>query len=105
MYIILLVIGLGLSGCSVDLPSIKDKPNLENTDIPSSSIDTAPPLPTESITSSVIEYVDYLEEGGELELPVIGSTGYTAVSLRFRTEGNLNSTIIATLNAGNPFKS
>lgn len=47
--------------------------------------------------------INYLEEGGELELPVNGATGYAPVELTLRESPDISGNIILILNPGQGF--
>lgn len=59
---------------------------------------------TKPAKSEVIEKVnDYLNEGGTLELPVNGASGYASISLQLRKGPSTDTGVISTLKAGQGF--
>jgi len=62
---------------------------------------------TESVAGYIIdpsiEYINYVKKSGLFELPVIGASGYPAVSLPVYETASENAGIIITLTAGQGF--
>lgn len=57
---------------------------------------TRPPI-------EVIEYINYMQQGGSLELPVVGASGYAALDLPLHESADDQSSVIVTLGAGRGF--
>jgi len=90
------------------VPSTSVPPtSVPSTSVPPTSVPptSVPPtsVPPTSVPSTEISGRDYFNEGGGLELPVIGATGFTAVALRLRESNTTESEILDTLPAGRSF--
>ena len=61
--------------------------------------------PRETASGEVLpkEYIDYIAQGGTLELPIFGASGYTALDLALHQSPSENSEIILTMKAGQGF--
>jgi len=57
---------------------------------------------TELITTTEV-LIDYLQEGGEFELPINGASGYASILLKLYESPSADSKIVATLHAGQGF--
>ncbi len=94
--------------------STGDIPEIEDTE--SETVDTALPesestasesetqASTEAETETeTLQYANYLEESGVLELPVSGASGYAAIKLNLREKPDTNSALIKELAPGTGF--
>ena len=78
---------------------VRETPSTTNSN---SSNDVAKPaVPIENVFT--VKGKDYLSEGGVLELPVNGASGYASISLRLREGPSTETNTIATLLAGEGF--
>jgi len=59
--------------------------------------------PEVEITETELTGIHYSENGGLLELPINGATGWAAVSVTVRSAANANASAIVTLSPGSPF--
>jgi D-alanyl-D-alanine dipeptidase len=94
----LLIIG-SLYAIIEPILNLKSKDDVETTTLSTETQDLNP-----TTESPIVETgIDYLTEGGDLELPVNGASGYASVALRLREGPSIETNEITTLMAGSGF--